>query len=322
MHPHTYIKNDRVTSIPQKITPGSDGKKFWHKGSIADDFRHIEVLDRLTDEAVRYANSQTRNQPFFLYSPLTAPHKPIIPERRFQGRSGLNEWGDFVMQVDWTIGQVMRAMDEKGFTHNTLFIVASDNGATPGADFALLEEKGHDPSYKFRGHKADIFKGGHRVAFVARWPVVISGDSSSDQRICHTNLLATVADITGFELSENSREDSVSILPLLTGRAAVPVREATIHHSINGSFAIRRGHWKLCLCPGLGGWSDPRLKQARKEQLPAVQLYGLSNDIAETRNLQTQHPEIVAEFTALLQRYVQVGAARPVGQNSTMGMCR
>jgi len=311
MDPHVYIENDRVTRVPDRIDPGSGGTKFWREGPIGDDFRHIEVLNKLTEKAVDYIKTQNEEKPFFLYFPLTAPHKPIIPTAKFQNQSGLNEWGDFVMQVDWTVGQVMRAVESQGLAENTLLIVTSDNGATPGADFETLGRHGHDPSHHFRGHKADIFEGGHRVPFVARWPAVIDAGTISSQTICHTDLLATVAEITGAELPPDAGEDSVSILPLLNQTADGPVREATVHHSINGSFAIRRGHWKLCLCPGSGGWSTPSPGDAKEQGLPANQLFDLSTDVAETDNVQAQQPEVVRELTSMLQRYVDEGRSTP-----------
>ncbi len=310
MHPHVYIQNDRVTSVPTRIIELSQGLRFWRKGPVADDFRHIEVLDRLTAEAVSFVESRSADKPFFLYFPLTAPHKPIIPTESFQNRSGLNEWGDFVMQVDWTVGQVMQAVEAKGIADNTLIILTSDNGATPGADFQALGDKGHDPSGPYRGHKADIFEGGHRVAFVARWPNVIQAGSTAEQTICHTDLLATAAEITGFELPPGAGEDSASLLPLMQGIDR-PVREATVHHSVNGSFAIRQGRWKLCLCPGSGGWSQPRPQQAAKQNLPAVQLFDLEADIAEEHNVQADHPQIVERLTNLLQRYIDEGRSTP-----------
>ena len=311
MHPHVYIENDRVTSIPTRIAPASSGKKFWRKGPIGDDFKHVEVLDRLTDEAVKYVTSQSDDKPFFLYFPLTAPHKPIIPSDQFLNKSGLNEWGDFVMQVDTTIGRVMEAVESKGLAENTLFIVTSDNGATPGADFGFLGRQGHDPSYHFRGHKADIFEGGHRVAFIARWPEVIKAGTTSEQTICHTDLLATAADITGFKLPESAGEDSVSILPLMKQKTTKQVREATVHHSVNGSFAIRSGNWKLCYCPGSGGWSTPRPQEAKKKKLPALQLYDLSNDIAEEHNVADKHRDVVDELTTRMVAYVTNGRSTP-----------
>lgn len=311
MHPHVYIHDHHATTIPTRIVEASTGKPFWRKGPIGDDFEHIQVLDTLTEKAVDYVNAQSEDKPFFLYFPLTAPHKPILPEERFQNQSGLNEWGDFVMQVDWTIGQVMQAVESCGLSDNTLFIVTSDNGATPGADFGELGRKGHDPSAQYRGNKADIFEGGHRVAFIARWPEVIQAGTTSDDTICHTDLLSTAAEIVGYELPAAAGEDSVSMLPLMQQAQDPSLREATVHHSINGSYSIRRGQWKLCLCPGSGGWSSPRPPQARKQKLPPVQLFDLSTDIAEQHNVHAEHPELVCELTALLQQYIDDGRSTP-----------
>jgi arylsulfatase A-like enzyme len=311
MHPHVYIENDRVTANPDKIAPGSGGKKFWRKGPIAADFKHIEVLDKLTEKAVGYIEKQSSDKPFFLYFPLPAPHKPIIPNKKYQNKSGLNEWGDFVMQVDWTVGQVIKALDKQGLAKNTLLIVTSDNGATPGADFPTLIGMGHDPSHIYRGHKADIFEGGHRVAFIARWPAKIKAGTTCDKTICHTDLMATVTEIIGKKLKPNAGEDSVSLLGLMQQDENATHREATVHHSVNGSFAIRQGDWKLVFCPGSGGWSNPRPDKARKEKLPSVQLFNLKSDIAETKNVKDAHPDVVAKLTALLQSYVDKGRSTP-----------
>ena len=311
MHPHVYIKNHRVTMVPTEILPGSVGKKYWRSGPVGDDFKHVEVLDKLTEKAVEFIQAQTADKPFLLYFPLTAPHNPIIPQQRFQNQSGLNEWGDFVMQVDWTVGEVMNALQQSGLAKNTLFIVTSDNGATPSADFPFLVEHGHNPSHVYRGHKADLFEGGHRVPFIARWPKVIEVGSSCSDTICHTDLLATVADITDFTLPAAAGEDSVSMMPLFEQTATNPIRDATVHHSIDGSFAIRRGNWKLLLCSGSGGWSEPRAAKARKAKLPTIQLYDLASDIAESTNVASEHPDVVEQLISLLKRYVDQGRSTP-----------
>lgn len=311
MEPYVYIENDRVTTLPTKIVEASAGKKFWRRGPVGSDFRHIEVLDRLTEKAVQFIGSQSKSTPFFLYFPLPAPHKPILPTPKFQGKSGLNEWGDFVMQVDATVGTIMKSLSTHGFADNTLLIVTSDNGATPGADFDTLKGKGHNPSFIFRGHKADIFEGGHRVPFIARWPGVIDGRTTTAETTCLTDLMATVAEITGFEIPVDAAEDSVSMLPLMRREARKTTRAAIVHHSVNGSFAVRQGKWKLILCPGSGGWSLPRPPEARKQNLPKVQLYDLSRDLGEQTNLSDHKSEVVNRLTALLQRYVDEGRSTP-----------
>ena len=311
MQPYVYIENERVTSIPRDTIPPSDGTRFWREGPIGEDFKHVEVLDKLTQQAIKYINKQRKDKPFFLYFPLTAPHKPIFPTAKFRNKSRLNEWGDFVMQVDSTVGQVMEAIQAQGIAENTLFVFTSDNGASPGADFKTLGNLGHDPSYVFRGHKADIFEGGHRVVFLARWPAVIQAGTTSSDTICHTDLLATAADITDFRLPSNAGEDSVSFLPLFNQHDQEKARQAIVHHSGNGYFAIRHGKWKLCLCPGSGGWSYPRPVVAREQKLPAVQLYDLSNDVEESKNVQANHPEVVKQMTSLLQEYIDRGRSTP-----------
>ena len=309
MPPFTFLENDHVTAIPQVE------KKWIRKGPAAEDFEAIDVLPTLERKTSEYISGRApeakQGIPFFLYLALTAPHTPTVPIREWQGKSGLNEYGDFVMQTDETVGRVLKALDKNGLTENTLVIFASDNGCSPSADFRQLLAKGHNPSFHFRGHKADIFDGGHRIPFLARWPGRIKPGATSDQVICLNDLFATCADILGLTLPDNAAEDSVTILPALECRAKAPLREAIVHHSINGSFAIRQGKWKLELCPDSGGWSDPKPGSNAAKTLPAIQLYDLSQDIGERTNLQAQHPDVVARLTKLLQKYIAEGRSTP-----------
>jgi len=137
MSPYVYVENNMPTAVPDRMIDKSPGKAFWRKGPISPDFKHIDVLSTLTKKAVGFIERQSADKPFFMYFPLTAPHKPIMPDKNFQGKSGLNEWGDFILQVDWTVGQVIKALKRKGFEDNTLIIFTSDNGATPGADLNI-----------------------------------------------------------------------------------------------------------------------------------------------------------------------------------------
>jgi hypothetical protein len=123
--------------------------------------------------------------------------------------------------------------------------------------------------------------------------------------------MATIAAILDFDLPENAGEDSVSILPDLLDKATGPVREATVHHSINGSFSIRQGKWKLEFCPGSGGWSYPKPEEAKKLGLPRFQLYDLSQDIGEQNNVMDKHPEVIEHLTELMTKYVEEGRSKP-----------
>ena len=319
MVPYTFIENDRVTKLPTVTNrfPMMFGRagNFTREGPAAPDFDAADVLPTLTRKAVEYITQRAGNakagKPFFLYLPLNAPHTPILPTAEWQGKSGLNAYADFVMQTDWSIGQIMAALDKHGLTQNTLFVVTSDNGCSPQAKFDELLAKGHNPSFQFRGHKADIFDGGHRIPFIAHWPARVKAGSTCDQLVCLVDLMATCADLLGAKLPDNAGEDSVSILAALEGRGKTPLREAVVHHSVNGAFAIRQGNWKLELCPDSGGWSAPRPGSKEAQGLPAVQLYDLLADIGEKVNVQDKHPEIVARLTKLLERYTANGRSTP-----------
>ena len=215
------------------------------------------------------------------------------------------------MQVDRAVGQILKALETTGLAGETLVIFTSDNGCSPEANYPELLAKGHDPSAGFRGTKADIFEGGHHVPFIVRWPGKVRPGATSDQVVCLNDLFATCADILGARLPDTAAEDSVSLLPALLGTAAGPVREAIVHHSINGSFAIRQGPWKLALCPDSGGWSPPRPGRDDVSKLPDVQLYNLSADRAERHNVQAEHPDIVERLTRLLEKYVADGRSTP-----------
>jgi arylsulfatase A len=314
MIPYIYIENDRTVEAPTASTKGATGYEFYREGPIAPGFKHEEVLPKCTQKVVNFINEQSKKNPqkhLFIYFPLNAPHTPILPTDEFEGKSGIGVYGDFVQQCDWVVGQVMQALEQNGKTNNTLFIFTSDNGCSPMADFKDLAEKGHHPSYYFRGHKADIYEGGHRIPFIARWPGRIKAGSRCDDTICLTDLMATVADIVGTQLPDNAGEDSFSILPDLFGTASRPVREATVHHSVNGSFSIRQGKWKLELCPGSGGWSYPTPEKAVSLGLPMIQLYDLRRDLGEQKNLQNRYPDVIYRLTHLLEFYVKNGRSTP-----------
>lgn len=308
MAPYVYVENGMPTAIPDSVTPKSSSYAFYRKGDIAPDFNMIDVTPNFFRRAMAFVNNYANNEnPFFLYLPLPSPHTPILPTKEWQGKSGLNPYGDFVMMIDDYMGQLLKTIKDAGIEDNTLIIFTSDNGCSPQANFKVLAEKRHNPSYVFRGHKADIFEGGHRVPFIVKWPEMIRKGTACEQTICTTDLMATCASIVNYKLAENSAEDSFDMLPLFKNPASDNyLREATVHHSINGSFAIRKGDWKFILCAGSGGWSFPRSKKELKG-LPPFQLYNLKNDPGEKNNLFDQHPEIEAELKQLLIDYIRNG---------------
>ena len=315
---------DRQVAVPVgskivggPITRGFDFfRGFHHAGEMRTWIEQDEVtaniptrqmLPRITKSAITYLHqrAEQKDGPFFLYVPLNAPHGPLVPTKAWQGKSKLNIYADFVMQVDDTVRRIVKALDESGLSKETLVFFTADNGCSPVAKLPQLRKKGHDPMGGLRGHKADAWEGGHRVPFVARWPGVIPPGAVTDEPICLNNLMATCADILGAKLPEDAGVDSFSILPVLKGKAVTtPTHPMMIHHSVSGRFALRRGTWKYLACKGSGGWS-------KGDDGKPEQLYDLSADLAEQKNLIDSEPEKAREMRKLLKQAVGEGRTTP-----------
>lgn len=323
MPPYVYIENDVATMNPTRTTVCVDNKGFWREGPTSEDFNHASILQDLTDKAIAcIEQNASGNSPFFLYFALPAPHTPILPSSDFIGKSNTNLYGDFVMQVDDVLGQIRKTIKDQDISENTILVFTSDNGCSPRANYEELASIGHDPSYVFRGTKADIYEGGHRVPFIVEWPKGALKDTLIDKTICTTDFFATCAELTNYKISDTEGEDSYSMLPLIKGDSDKEIREYIVHHSLNGSFAIRKGDWKLCFCPGSGGWSDPKPKTIRDEslELPAMQLYNLKDDIAETKNLLYEYPEITGELKKALAKIILDGRSTKGKTQENEGM--
>ncbi|MDE0860034.1 MAG: arylsulfatase [Akkermansiaceae bacterium] len=277
----------------------------------------INMLPRLTKKVVEYIDSRAgKEDPFFLYVPLGSPHTPILPSEAWQGKSKLGKYGDFVMETDAVLGEISKALKKHGMSENTLVIFTSDNGCSKAADISKLAAGGHQVSAHLRGSKADIWEGGHRIPFIVRWPGKVAPGTHSDQLICLTDLLATTAGILDEKVPAGSAEDSVSFLPVLSGKPIVSTRRGVIHHSVSGHFAYRLGKWKLALAKGSGGWSSPKENKVPADQPPA-QLYDLESDPSETTNLYLKKPEVVKRLLTHLEEDVARGrtTAGPASAN-------
>ncbi len=313
--PYVYVENERATELPTATVADSlhqreGGAGFWRGGPIAPSFKHADVLGMLTDKAVGFVQRQTKAQPFFLYLPLSAPHTPWLPSSEWRGKSGAGDYGDFVMQTDAAVGRVLKALQDAGLSDNTLVIFTSDNGAhwLPNE----VERYGHAANGRWRGEKADIWEGGHRVPFIARWPGQIKAGSVNDELIGLTDMLATIAAITKVKLPQDAAEDSNDISPaLLRGKQRRAIREAIVHHSSDGTFGIRQGEWKLALGLGSHGFSEPKNLKPQPGEAQG-QLYNLKTDPEERHNLWLSHPDIVARLTALLEKYQREGRSSRV----------
>ena len=311
MAPYVYIRNDRFTALPTHEQPAVPFPHFIRPGPRADDFVIDEVLDRLVEEAVGFIDRSSRStDPFFLYLPLTAPHKPAQPHSRFRGRTGLGEYGDFVAQVDDAVGQVLAAVDRVGASDDTLVIFTSDNGSymyrhgdgePDHVDDSFIQAYRvgrHRSNASWRGTKADIWEGGHRVPFVVRWPGVVEPGSETAATVVHTDLYATLADVVVATPGPGAAEDSVSLLPMLRGEPVtrgVPV----VHQSYGGMLAVRDGQWKLVLGNGSGGRQRPLGYRFRRP----YQLFDLSQDPTESQDLAADYPQVVERLEATFERF-------------------
>jgi arylsulfatase A len=317
MPPYLFIENDRVSAQPTIMAgqlKGADGSKT-RVGPQVPGFDAENVLPALTGKAVDYIKQHAEGgharKPFFIYLALPAPHTPLAPSKEWLGKSGLNEYADYVMETDDCIGKVLAALEKNKVATNTLVIVTSDNGCSPAAGFPFLLAHGHDPSAGRRGYKADIYDGGHRIPLVVRWPGHVAANSKCDGFVCLGDFIATCADLLKTKLPDNAGEDSISFLPLLVNPKASAPRQILVESSIDGSFGLREGNWKLALCPDSGGWSFPRPGKDSTEGWPRFQLFDVVSDPAEKTNVMSRYPETVQRLGLIMRDYILNGRSTP-----------
>ena len=310
--PYVYIRDGEITGFPLGQQSGMEFPRYMRAGELASDFDPADVLDELIRQATGFIQRQASDgSPFLLYLPLTAPHKPVWPAQRFEGTTELGPYGDFIVQVDAAVGDVMSALEQAGVDDNTLLIFTSDNGSfmsrldglddrdhTDDSTIQAYRAGNHTANHVYRGTKADIWEGGHRVPFFARWPGEIEPGSTREEVISLTDVFATVAEIVGKELPNNAAEDSFSLLPLLRGKPWARPRAAVTHHSIQGMFAIRDGRWKLVAGNGSGGREDPIGQPFERP----YQLFDIASDPSEQSNVYDQHPAVAQRLERELER--------------------
>ena len=312
MPPYCFIENDHTVGIPSVEKDVLNAQQ--RQGPAVTGWRDEAVGPRITEQAVNFLTDHvTHNpdQPFFLYMPTSAPHRPCTPPAFIEGRSAAGPRGDMVTEVDWTVGQIVETLDALDVRKETLFVVTSDNGARAtcfdGNDY------GHRSNGDWRGQKADVWDGGHREPFVARWPAAVDAGRTCEETVCHTDLLATVAELAGYDLPADAGEDSYDVTPALLGEDYDgPLREATVHHSGRGHLAIRQDSWKLMPQLGSGGFTDPSNPEPGFDDPPG-QLYNLKDDPGEQDNLWDEREDIVERLTDLLERYRDGERSAPRG---------
>ena len=294
--PYAFIRNDRWVEEPTVMTPPEMNDQLGVvEGLMVPGWKQEDADVRLTEEAVAFINnhvSENPAKPFFLYYSLSAPHIPFTAPDFIKGASQEGPRGDMNALVDWVVGEVRGALESQGILDDTILIFTSDNGPRRGAN-------GHRSAGPFRGYKNTAYEGGHRVPFIVRWPGKIGAGERSEVPISLTDMMATFAEFTNYDLPDNAAEDSYSIWPALLGKdTGSKHRPALIADTSRGDFSIRRGSWKLIkLIP------SPR---NRLEQVD-YELYDLDQDPYETTNLADANPDIVEQLKELLDTTRRTG---------------
>lgn len=318
--PYAWIENDRVVEAPTesldtaKWKPIKEGNWECRPGPMVAGWDPYAVLPTLTERGVEYLESRKgKTEPFFLYFAFPSPHAPIIPNDEFDGVSGAGPFGDFVAETDAMVGKLLAALEASGHAENTLVVFTADNGPEHYA-YARDSKFEHWSPEPLRGLKRDIYEGGHRVPFLVRWPGVVSPGTTSDALASQIDLLATFASIVDFELPDDAAEDSHDLLPLLRGEAD-SVRTTHIHNTNPNVYAVRHENWLLISAAtgyhskGFAPWEKRRGYPA--DDAATFELYDLSKDLGQRRNVAADHPDVVEELRALLKQIRQQGRSAP-----------
>lgn len=278
------------------------GRIGFMSGGKAAFWKDEDIADTFTKEAVGFIE-RNKEKPFFLYFAPHDVHPPTIPHPRFLGSTGLGNRADMLSELDWSVGEIMKALERLDLAKNTLVIFSSDNGATP------INEQGHLPNGPWRGKKSQLWEGGHREPFIARWPGHIASGKTSDDLVCLIDLSATAAAVTGQKLAEGAAPDSFNLLPTLLGKPDAPKRDSLIVMSGKGDLAIRQGQWKYFPDLALANGWDAGPKKPNQGANPG--LYDLSTDPGEKRNVFKDRPEIAKRLASLLAQQQTAKSTRP-----------
>jgi len=291
-------KGDKVEKVRRKDKPWKSNIVPWDESAI---YKADEVAGEVNKRLVRYIEKAPKSKPLFIYYPAHIPHKPITPHAKFAGKTKFGPYGDFLLELDTYIGEVVAALKKTGRLENTLILFTSDNGGLNPMNEEHARKWHMDPMWQAQeaGHiingplndgKHSVLDGGFRVPFIAWWPGRIPAVRTSSELICVTDVMATCARILDYELPEDAAVDSVDLLPLLAGKSESSPRDYVILDGSDGTFAIRRGKWKFI----------EKNPKGRRRGSTADQLYDVEADIGETRNLIAQYPEIVKEMRRIL----------------------
>ncbi|HBE42205.1 MAG TPA: arylsulfatase, partial [Bacteroidales bacterium] len=259
-----------------------------------------DMADVITGKAVEFIK-KNKDNPFFLYFATHDIHVPRVPHQRFVGKSGMGPRGDAILEFDWSVGEIVKTIDDLGLIRKTMIIVTSDNGPVvdDGYKDDAVEKLGdHKPAGPLRGGKYSAFDGGTRIAFIVRWPGTVK-TGTTDALFSQIDLMASFSSLTGQTLSHDAGPDSFDYLKTLTGKSKSG-REWLVEHASNGRLSLIKGDWKI-IEPGPG----PKLNvntniETGNDTVP--QLYNLKTDLGERNNVAPQKMKIFNELSDLLQK--------------------
>ncbi len=323
---YAFIENDRVPVPPTRLLEKSALPKhpYAHDcrpGLIAPDFAMEEIDLIFLEKSRQFLNQHVRQspeKPFFLFHSTQAVHLPSFAAKQFQGKSEAGPHGDFLLELDYIVGELMKTLEELHVAEKTLVIFTSDNGPEVTSVIHMRSDHGHDGARPWRGMKRDAWEGGHRVPFIVRWPGKVRPGTTNPQLTSLTDVMATVAAIVDAHLPDHAAEDSFNMLPAWLDASAPPIRTYLLTQSFGGSrtLAIRQGEWKYLDHAGSGGnryENDPGLKPfLRPDAAPDApgQLYNLSTDPGESTNLYDTRPEVTTKLKKLLEQSKTNGRSR------------
>lgn len=327
---YAFIENDRVPMPPTEIIdklklPVHPYANDCRAGLIAPNYPMEEVdlvfLNKSRDFLTQHVRASP-DKPFFLFHSAQAVHLPSFAAPQFKGKSNGGPHGDFIVELDYIVGELLTTLEQLGVADNTLVIFTSDNGPETTSVIHMRGDHQHDGARPWRGMKRDSWEGGHRVPFLVLWPGKVKAGKACTQLTSHTDVMATIAAIIDAKLPDDAAEDSFNMLPALLGEVATPIRPYMLQQAFGGqrTLSIRRGDWKYLDHTGSGGnryENDPGLKPfIIPESIPEAlgQLYDLSTDAGETKNLSVARPEIVVELKALLEQSKSSGRSRPLAR--------
>lgn len=302
----------------------NNGRKLPAEDINAPRRKDDRVMNVLTKKATDWLDKQKVDEPFFLYFTPVAVHNPVTPSADLAGKSKAGPYGDWIHELDRSVDAILKKLDEKGLTENTLVLFTSDNGGVNRPENKkLLQTQAIEAGLKvngaLHGGKHTVWEGGFRVPYIVRWPAKVKAGSVNEQVVSVADLLATTAAIVGDNLpsAKDAAQDSHNVLSYYTSEdQPEAVRKDIIVHSAAGVFAIRKGDWKWIEGVPSKDANEGVVNNAGVDQ-NKPQLYNLKDDPAETKDVSEAHPEIVAELKGLLERYRSGGYSRELPSETT-----